>query len=74
MGRAIAHVYESGYLDVGKSLKMTLYKGFLSGFAGVLGATIGIALLLGVLSLFEEVPFLGNVAEKVYDTIQSSTQ
>ena len=53
---------------------MSFIKGVLAGFGGVLGATILVALLLWILSLFSSVPFIGKIAENVTDTIQTQTQ
>lgn len=71
IGRMVAAIYESGYIDNSKSLKMSFIKGMFQGFGGVLGATLLVALLIWLLSLFSEIPFVGRVTEQVQDTIQS---
>lgn len=71
LGRIVASVYETGYLDAAKSYKQSFLKGLFQGFGGVLGATILVAVLIWILSLFSELPFIGRVTEQVQDTIQS---
>jgi len=71
LGRIVASVYETGYLDMKQTYKNSLIKGALAGFGGVLGATVLIAVLLWALSLFHEVPLIGNFVTKVEHSIQS---
>ncbi len=67
----LVNIYESGYLDRTKAYKTSFLKGVASGFGGVLGATLLIGLLLWVLSVFQNVPFVGQIVENVRQTIQS---
>lgn len=70
----LVSIYESGYLNKKEAYKMSFIKGLLAGFGGVLGATILVALLLWALSLFSNLPFIGQIAENVTHTIQTSTK
>jgi hypothetical protein len=69
LGKLVANIYETGYLDTGKSLKMSFVKGFLQGLGGVVGATLGVALLLWLLSFFDELPFIGELINNARNTI-----
>lgn len=69
LGRIVASVYETGYLDAGRSYKMSFLKGMAQGLGGVVGATIVVALILWILSLLGTVPFVGDLAENVEETI-----
>lgn len=71
LGRIVASVYETGYLDAAKSYKQSFLKGLFQGLGGVVGATILVALLIWVLSFFNEIPFIGKITEQVQDTIQT---
>lgn len=48
-------------------------KGILSGLGGVIGATVGIAILLWILSLFGQVPIIGHFVDTVKHTLQNRT-
>lgn len=74
LGKIVASVYETGYLDAAKSYRMSFVKGMFQGFGGVIGATILVALLLWTLSFFDELPFLGDIVDQVETTVQSSGQ
>ncbi|HSX43680.1 MAG TPA: DUF5665 domain-containing protein [Candidatus Saccharimonadales bacterium] len=71
IGRMVANIYESGYIDKGQTYKMSFVKGLLAGLGGVLGATIVVALLLWFLSFFNEVPLIGPVVNSVRHSIES---
>lgn len=72
IGRMVANIYESGYINKNQTYKMSFIKGLLSGVGGVLGATIVIALLLWLLSFFSSIPLIGPFTEKATETIQQS--
>lgn len=66
----VANIYESGYLDKGQMLKTSFLKGVITGFGGVIGATIVVALVLWALSLFGRVWFIGPVVDDVRNTVK----
>lgn len=72
LGRVVAAVYETGYLDAGKSYRQSFIKGMFQGLGGVVGATVLVALLVWVLSLFGEVPLIGRLIENVESTVEQS--
>lgn len=69
LGRIVASVYESGYLDTHKSYKMSFVKGLFQGLGGAMGATILVALVLWVLSLFSQVPLVSRFTESIRNTV-----
>ena len=73
LGKVVANIYESGYLDRGQTYKMSFVKGVLGGLGGVIGATVLIGLLLWVLTLFHSVPFVNRITDNVKSTINSNT-
>lgn len=70
LGQMLVNIYESGYLDANKSYKMSFLKGLAGGLGGVIGATIVVALLIWVLSLFQEVPLIGPFLDKARTTVE----
>lgn len=71
LGKMLESIYESGYIDRNKLYKMSFLKGIAAGFGGVIGATIIVALLLWALNLFDQVPLLGPLTDKLQDTVQT---
>lgn len=71
LGRIVAAVYETGYLDAKKSYKQSFLKGMFQGLGGVVGATVLVALLIWVLSLFGDVPLIGRFTNKIEQTVES---
>jgi len=55
LGRMMANIYETGYIDRNQTYKMSFIKGILGGFGGVVGATVIVAIVLWILSLFSGV-------------------
>lgn len=52
--------------------KTAFIRGIYSGLGGVIGATIVVALLLAVLSLFKQIPFVGPITESIRSTVDSA--
>ncbi len=71
LGRIVASVYESGYLDRAKSYRMSFVKGLFQGLGGAIGATILVALLIWILSLFSQVPLVGRLTNDLRDTVNT---
>lgn len=59
------------------SRKQLYYENFMRGIffsiGGIIGATIVIALLIWLLSLFGEVPFIGPLLDKTKDTLEQGS-
>ena len=63
LGQMLTNIYESGYLDRNTAYKTTFIKGVASGLGGVIGATVVVALLVWILSLFHSLPFVGHIVD-----------
>lgn len=69
LGKMLQNIYDSGYLDRNTTYKMSFLKGVAAGFGGVIGATIVVALLIWILSLFDSVPLIGPLIENFQQTV-----
>jgi hypothetical protein len=71
LGRMLENIYETGYIDQNQAYKHSFIKGLLGGLGGVIGATIVVALVIWLLSLFKEIPLVGPVVDSVRHTINN---
>ena len=64
LGKQFQALLDSNYSVLhpawGQRIKTSIVRGFFSGVAGVIGATIGIAILVGVLSALGALPGIGQ--------------
>jgi len=70
IGRMIESLYETGQANRRAIYRISFVKGMVSGFGGVLGATILIGLLVWTLTFFKQVPLLGPLANRIQRTVQ----
>jgi hypothetical protein len=71
LGRRLENIYITGYISKKEMFKMSLLKGVLAGFGGVIGATIVVALLAWTLSLFDTTPLVGPIFDNLKDTVNT---
>lgn len=70
IGRTLESIVQYGYADRTRLFVANFFRGVFFGLGSALGATILITLLLFVLSLFSEVPLVGELFEKIQNTIE----
>lgn len=63
LGKKLMDFYESGYVNKKQALSWAFLKGLVGGFGAFLGGTILIGLLIWILSLFDQVPFIDAVRQ-----------
>jgi hypothetical protein len=71
LGRMLANIYESGYIDRNQTYKMSFIKGLMTGLGGVIGATLLVALLLWILAAISDVPLIERITDPIYETIKN---
>ena len=74
LGRLLVSIGEIGFKDKKELYKAEFIKGLVRGFGSIVGATIVIALALFILSLLQEVPLIGDLAETVRTTIKEPSE
>lgn len=74
LGKSLEKIVRKDYIDLALNWKrlvgVSLVRGLAMGFGTVLGATILIALLLWLLSLFDQVPLIGNIFDGLRESIE----
>jgi len=63
-------LYKSQYMDKKDFYLHSFFRGAVAGAGGILGATVLIAILLWILSLFDTVPLIGPLLENTRSTIE----
>jgi hypothetical protein len=71
LGEQVVELYDELKPNRKALYRTNFVKGLLSGLGGVVGATVGIALLLWLLSLFGQIPFIGHFVDTVKHTLQN---
>jgi hypothetical protein len=71
LGQQVADMYDTLKPNRRALYRVSFFRGLLGGLGGVIGATVGVALLLWLLSLFGQIPILGHFVDSVRHTIES---
>lgn len=71
LGRLLVSIGESGHINRKRLYRTAFLKGIATGLGGVIGATIVVTLVLYLLSLLGEIPFIGEAFESLRNTIDS---
>lgn len=71
MGQQLESLYDAVNPNRRALYRTAFFKGIFTGVGSVIGATLVIALLLWLLSLFSELPLVGNFVDQVRGTIDS---
>lgn len=70
LGRMLVNIFESGYINANQTYKQSFLKGLVGGFGGVIGATVVVALLIWLLTVFKHVPLIGPFVDSFRTTVQ----
>jgi len=74
LGEQLDLFIETGYYKKHKMFMFSFLQGIARGVGAVVGATIVIALVIWILSLFSQIPFLGNFTDKIQHSIEQSQE
>lgn len=69
MGRAFSSVLEAGYVDHHRVYLINFIRGIFFGLGAALGGSFVVACLIWILTLFSEVPLVGDLFDLVRDSI-----
>lgn len=70
LGQQVVDLYEMLRPNRVALYRTAFLKGIFTGVGGVIGATVIIALLIWVLSLFNNVPLIGGFMESIQNTLE----
>jgi len=71
LGAMIESMYDAVNPNRVVLYRTAFFKGIIGGLGGIVGATVGIAVLIWLLSLFGQVPLIGHFVDSVKHTLQS---
>jgi hypothetical protein len=71
LGQQIEAMYDTVNPNRTAVYRTAFFRGIAQGVGGIIGATLVIALLIWLLSLFEQVPFLGHFVDSIRHSLQS---
>jgi hypothetical protein len=63
LGRQLAYVYETGFINKKRMMKLMFIRGVITGLGTVIGATVVVAVVYWILSQLTGAPLLGPVLE-----------
>lgn len=72
LGKQVQAIFEMGYSSKKQALSMSFLKGMATGLGVFIGGTIIISLLIWGLSLFEEIPLIGNFVNDARSTLENN--
>lgn len=73
IGKLVSEMYDTVHPSRHQLYLSSVIKGFLAGFAGVLGATIGVAIFLYILTVLETIPFIEDISQTLQSTIEGES-
>ena len=74
VAKALEVLFASDYIDVRKLHIENFIRGIFFGAGGVIGATVFIAIIVWVLSIFDTVPVIGPLFDNTKETIQQKSR
>lgn len=72
LGKSLEQVYLTGYASTKRFLWFSFLRGIVYGLGIFIGGTIVVAIVLSVLTQFNDAPVIGPFVEKIVEIVQSS--
>ena len=72
IGRGFEEIVASGYLNKRRLLIVSFLKGLATGIGSVIGATVIFLLIIWTLSLFSDIPLIGDTFQNAKETIKQA--
>ena len=70
----VEQLFDDHYKHRGRIYQVNFFRGISFGFGSVLGATVLVAILLWLLSFFNEMPFVGDVVKSTQQSIEQRSR
>ena len=70
VGRALESIVISGYHSTRRLVVFNLLRGLVFGIGSALGATVVLVIIVWLLSLFSDLPFIGDLFQSAQDTVR----
>lgn len=70
VAKALELLFAAGYVDRKRLYIENFFRGIVFGAGGVIGATVVIAILVWILSLFDQIPLIGPLIDDTRETIE----
>lgn len=72
IAKALEALVDSGHIDHSRVYKVNFWRGVFFGLGAALGGTLVVASIIYILSLFTQIPVVGDLVETVRDSIDAS--
>lgn len=72
LGKNLDQFIHLGYASKKKAFGLAFLKGAATGFGILVGSTLGLVILLWILSLLKSIPFIGDISNAIRDAINNS--
>jgi len=69
LGRTLESIFESGYMNNSRVYKINFIRGVFFGLGAAIGGTLIIACILWILTLFSDIPLVGEIAKTVQEAL-----
>ena len=73
LGRSLKNIFETDYISQWRVYKVNFVRGVFFGLGAALGGSLVIAIIIWILSLFSQVPLIGNFVDTIRESLHEET-